>query len=348
MPKRGSKGMPPVLPGDALDPHGLAFALSSFLEWLQIKDYSESTVSKSRICAAAFLRWCADRGIFQTAEVTRPVLVRYQRYLYHYRTKEGEALSFRSQHFRMVRLRSFFKYLAKNGMILYNPASDLELPKLGHRLPRNVLSASEAEAVLVQADVTTSLGVRDRAILEVFYSTGMRRMELAGLKLFDLDAERGTVMVRQGKGKKDRMIPIGERALAWVEKYLSDVRPELVVEPDDGTLFLSTYGDPVCGSWLSMMVRRYVESSGVGKEGSCHLFRHTMATLMLEGGADIRFIQAMLGHADLATTEIYTRVSIRKLKEIHTATHPAKMERTAESRAALFEVLDAEAAEEGA
>jgi integrase/recombinase XerD len=163
--------------------------------------------------------------------------------------------------------------------------------------------------------------------------------------------------VRQGKGKKDRMVPIGERALAWVDKYLSEVRPSLMVEPDAGVLFLTLYGQALSVSWLTDRVREYVEHSGVGKKGSCHLFRHTMATLMLEGGANIRFIQEMLGHADPKTTQIYTLVSIKKLQAVHTATHPAaKLERAAtsepaqasqgETREALLSALAAEAAEE--
>jgi len=133
--------------------------------------------------------------------------------------------------------------------------------------------------------------------------------------------------VRQGKGKKDRMIPIGSRALAWIDKYVLEVRPTLARQPDDGTLFLSNQGDTFSPNRLSQMVREYVDGAQLGKSGACHLFRHTMATLMLENGADIRFIQAMLGHAELSTTQIYTQVSIRKLKEIHSLTHPARLDK---------------------
>lgn len=161
-------------------------------------------------------------------------------------------------------------------------------------------------------------------MLETLYSTGMRRLELIGLHCHDLDAERGTVMIRQGKGRKDRMIPIGERALAWIEKYRNDVRPELALGVDAGTLFLSNLGEAFTPNRLTQLVRDYVDAAKINKRGSCHLFRHTMATLMLENGADIRYIQAMLGHAKLDTTQIYTQVSIRALKAIHTATHPGK------------------------
>jgi len=322
--KRGT--LPKV--GDASDPHGMAAHFASFLEWIRVRGYSEQTAHNAAVAMGLFIRWCSERGVSRPSEVTKPLVIRYQRHLYHYRTKSGMPLSFKSQQARLTPIRAFFKYLSKNNLVLYNPAADLELPKIEKRLPRCVLSASEAESVINVPDVTTPLGVRDRAILETFYSTGMRRLELVGLKILDLDIERGTVMVRLGKGKKDRMIPIGERALLWIEKYLYDVRHQLVVEPDDGTLFLSSRGEPFSGMWMSSLVREYVTAANIGKKGSCHLFRHAMATLMLEGGADIRFIQAMLGHADLSTTQIYTQVSIRKLKEIHTATHPARMMRT--------------------
>jgi integrase/recombinase XerD len=182
-------------------------------------------------------------------------------------------------------------------------------------------------------------------------------MEVVGLKLTDLDAERGTLMVRQGKGKKDRMVPIGERAIAWLERYLADVRPSLVVPPDDGTIFLSNMGEALSPNRLTQMAREYVDAAEIGKRGACHLFRHTMATLMLENGADIRFIQEMLGHVELSTTQIYTQVSIRKLKEVHAATHPsARLDRPPRERAVgdgaeasaddLFAALAAESEEE--
>jgi len=144
---------------------------------------------------------------------------------------------------------------------------------------------------------------------------------------FDNDDAGNTAAAKLGKGKKDRMIPIGERALAWIDKYVTGVRPSLVREPDDGALFLTNLNEPFTPNRLTQMVREYVDAAQLGKRGACHLFRHTMATLMLENGADIRFIQQMLGHAELSTTQIYTQVSIRKLKEIHTLTHPAKLEK---------------------
>ncbi len=352
MPRKGQKKVRRPL-GDPRELDGMGRMAEEFFTWLLVRNYSERTISNRRHSLGYFIDWCAERGLSKPGEITKPILERYQRHLYHYRKKNGHPLSFRSQHSRLVPVRAYFKWLARQNFILYNPASELELPKLEHRLPKHVLTAGEAEQVLAQCDLEEPLGVRDRAILETFYSTGMRRMELIELTLYSLDVERGTVMVRQGKGKKDRMIPIGERALRWVRKYLDEVRPQLIVEPDGGVLFITSLGEAFCGSRMTQMVRNYVNAAEISKRGSCHLFRHTMATLMLEGGADIRFIQAMLGHVKLDTTQIYTQVSIRKLKEIHTATHPARSARTtqlsvedASSEDEPLGALEAEAAAE--
>lgn len=298
------------------------------LAWMREKNYSEQTIESRAAQLRYFVIWCDDRGLTAPREITKPILERYQHYLFLHRKANGEPLSTRTQHTRIGVIRALFKWLARNNYILYNPASDLDLPRLEKRLPKHVLTLSEVETVLKQPDVGTATGIRDRAMLETFYSTGMRRMELMNLKVFDIDADRGTVMIRQGKGRKDRMIPIGERALRWIEKYQVEVRAELSLGEDDGTLFLSHLGAAFTPSRLTHLAGSYVKKSGINKQGSCHLFRHTMATLMLENGADIRFIQAMLGHVSLDTTQIYTQVSIRMLKQIHTATHPAKAERT--------------------
>jgi integrase/recombinase XerD len=283
-------------------------------------------------------------------DITRPILQRFQRVLFYARKDDGSPLTLSTQHTRLVFIKQFFLWLTKNNYLLSNPASGMELPKVEKRLPKHILTGGEVEKVMAQADLSKPNGIRDRAILETFYSTGVRRRELARIKLVDLDIERGTVMVRQGKGRKDRMIPIGERATAWIEKYIMEVRPGYAVEPDDGTLFLSHWAGPLSVHNLSSLVARYVDAAQIGKKGGCHLFRHAMATLMLEGGADIRFIQAMLGHVKLTTTEIYTHVSIKKLKEIHTMTHPAarlgaprlEHESGDGERAALLAALEAE------
>ena len=322
MGKRGVH-VPQRIPGDPKDAYGFPALVEEFLIDLGARGYSPATIRARRQSLAALSAWLADRGVTKPVEVTRPMLVRYQRHLFHYRKPNGEPLSFRSQNAQLLPVRAFFKWAVKNDHVGSNPASDLELPKVEKRLPKAALTIEEAERVLAIPDLSTASGIRDRAMIETFYGTGIRRAELARLNWRDLDIDRRTLMVRQGKGRKDRMVPIGTRALAWIDRYLAEVRPQFATEPDDGTLYLTVDGNGFSLDRLTQLVREYVKASGVAKEGACHLFRHTLATLMLEGGADIRYIQAMLGHAELSTTQIYTQVSIRALQAVHAATFPA-------------------------
>jgi integrase/recombinase XerD len=213
--------------------------------------------------------------------------------------------------------------MTRQNRILHNPASEIDLPRVGRTLPKNILSVQEVELVMLQPNSADPLGLRDRAILEVIYATGLRRLEIVNLKLFDLQIDRGLVVVRQGKGKKDRYVPIGERAMAWLQKYIAEARPQLAIEPDDFTVFLTAEGEPFSRDHLTWTVRLHIVAAKIGKVGACHLLRHTMATHMHENGADIRHIQVILGHEDIKTTQIYTHVALRALQQVYAATHPA-------------------------
>jgi integrase/recombinase XerD len=303
-------------------PTPLAAALDAHLAALASRHYAVTTLTVRRVHLRQFCAWATARDLTTPDALTRPILTRYQRHLFHCRKRNGQPLSLASQHARLTHLRVWCQWLTKQHALPHNPAAELELPRLGSPLP-GVLSAAEAEQVLQQPALATPVGFRDRALLEVLYSTGLRRMELVRLAVSAVDRVRGLVTVRQGKGRKERVVPIGERALAWLDKYLWEVRPRWVGESDAGIVFLTTQGNPFCPNHLSALVRRYVAAARLGKRGACHLFRHTMATVMLEGGADIRFIQQMLGHAKLTTTQLYTHVSIPQLQAVHAATHPA-------------------------
>lgn len=327
------------------DRDSLPAMADKYLEWMAVNNYAPGTIRDRRVHLGYFFSWCEERGLTKPVEITRPIIERYQRYLFHYRKKrDGKPLPVGTQHARTVPIRTFFKWLTRNNHIPSNPASDIDLPRSEFRLPKQILTAAEAETIINVPDITEPLGLRDRAMLETFYSTGIRRAELVNLSIYDLDPDRGVLMIRQGKGHKDRMVPIGERAVSWIQKYLYEARPLLIVPPDDATLFLTGRGERFNQDSLSILTRGYVNRSGCGKKGACHLFRHTMATLMLENGADLRSIQEILGHANLATTQIYTHVSIQRLKDVHTLTHPAGMEPTTAEQVRLE--VEAELAEE--
>lgn len=314
--------------GNPQDPLALSIVADALLERLRIRNYSDNTIKSHRINLDCFLEWCHLRALGSAAEITPAILENFQRWLYHFRKPDGEPLGFVTQNGRLQTIRFLFQWLARSRLLPYNPASEIELPRVHKRLPKHVLTAEEADRIISQPDLESPLGLRDRAILEVLYSSGMRRSELVKLRLYDVDLDRGTLRIREGKGGKDRVLPLGERACYWTQKYILDVRPFFVVAPDDGVMFINAYGEMLHPNFLGARVRLYIEQANINKSGSCHLFRHAMATLMLENGADIRYIQQMLGHANLETTEIYTHVSIRKLKDIHSATHPsAKMKK---------------------
>lgn len=325
--KRNSPGTKGKGRGWDLPDNALSHALREFLDWCGVHGLSPRTVRQRSRATRRFILWCQERGLARPSEITLPILERYQRHLFHYRKGNGEPLTFGSQYAELAPLKAYFKWLTRSRFILYNPAAELELPKVTPRLSRYVLTVADIEAILNAADVTTLLGLRDRTMMELLYSSAVRRSELIHLSVFDVDTRRGTVFVRAGKGGKDRLVPLGERACAWVEKYLQEGRPQLTSGYDHHTLFLTVHGDPFDDYTIGETVKRHIAKAGVLVKGACHLFRHACATHMLENGADSRFIQAMLGHSSLSTTQIYTHVALAKLKEIHSATHPARMER---------------------
>ena len=296
--------------------------LARFSDWQLVHNYSPKTVETRERALRAFFTWAEMRSLTHPKDITRPILQRYQRHLYFYRKKDGNPLSFRTQASRLTPIRAFFKWLARENYILYNPAGELDMPRPEQRLPKAILSPEEVERVLLQADIETPAGLRDRAIMELLYATAMRRAEAAGLKLWDIDYGRRAITIREGKGGKDRIVPLSERLEAWLVKYRDEARPRFSVSTTEPTLFINRFGQPIEDKRLTKNIGKYVRAAGIKKQGACHLFRHTAATLMLENGADIRFIQALLGHASLETTQIYTQVSITKLAEIHNATHP--------------------------
>ena len=312
---------------EALAHNALTRYQAAFHEWEAVVAYSPRTIEAQRHAIGRFIAWCDERGLSKPQDITRPILERYQRHVYHHRKANGQPLTVSAQLGLILPLQAWFKWLTKHNHILYNPAADLDLPVRPKALPKGLLSIGQVEDVLNGCDATKPEGLRMRAMLEVLYSTGIRRFELAGVKLFDVDVERGALMVRQGKGAKDRLVPVGERACAWVDKYLREVRPDLATGADDYRLFLDDDGRGFTAERVGDLVRRQLTAAGIEHPGACHLFRVACATHMLENGADIRFIQSLLGHAKLDTTQIYTLVSLAKLKEVHNATHPARLHR---------------------
>jgi integrase/recombinase XerD len=319
--KRGGSPTQDLPPGP---PGSLAQLAESYLENLAVRNYSGHTVSARRDALKAFLHWAVERELLQPSAITKPILESYQRHLWHWRKPNGKPLGISTQRARLGILKDFFAQLTKQNHLPANPASELEMPRPEKRLPQESLSLKEIRQLLNIPDTGDPLGLRDRAILEIFYSTGIRRGELAKLEIHDLNRDRQTLQIRQGKGHKDRVVPVGNRALQWLERYLDETRPKLLLDPNEKALFLTSYGEAFNPDVISRMVSKFIKQAEIAKPGSCHILRHSCATHMLEGGADIRFIQQLLGHEKLETTAIYTHVSIEQLKAVHSKTHPAE------------------------
>jgi len=295
---------------------------AAFVEWTVAIGLSPLTASIRKSALENFIRWCHERQVCVPADITRDLLESYQAHLASYRKADGEPLEPSTQATRLNPLKAFCKWLVRKRHLTCDPSLELVLPKLPLRLPRRVPTVDEMKRVIAGASAASPQALRDRAIMETLYSTGLRRMELVRLRLHDVSLEGGAVVVRSGKGRRDRIVPLGSRAAATIERYLREVRPLLQSGLDRGELFLTDYGEPFRRNRLGDRMHRYAARAGL--PGACHIFRHACATHMLDNGADIRFIQAILGHADLSTTQIYTHVSIGKLREVHAATHPAR------------------------
>jgi len=300
----------------------LGFLLLDILEFLTYlkkeRNFSKWTLQSYRASLSCFLRWADENKIDEVQKITGKNLEAYRAYLKNYQKTNGDFLQTATINARLHNIRGFFRWLTKKGVILYNPASGLSLMKEVRKLVRHILSPQEMHQILAMVNTKISCGIRDRAILELFYSTGIRKRELMDLTLDSIDFTQRTLFVSKGKNQKDRVVPAGFRAIKWVRRYLADVRPRWQNRFSGDRLFLDQKGYPISEGNLSSAMRYHV--SKVGKRGACHIFRHSMATHMLENGADLRFIQTILGHETIETTKIYTHVSIGKLKEIHAAT----------------------------
>ncbi len=296
--------------------------LAQFLEASAVRGLTPATVETRRRGLRRFIVWCEERELAPAA-ITRPVLARYQRHLHHHRTRDDRPLALATQVQLLLPINALFRWLVREGRLDANPAADMDLPRVPQRLPRYWLTIGEIEQVLRHVAIYGDVGLRDRAIIETLYSTGVRRFELLAMTAGSVDEHGGIVFVREGKGRKDRVVPIGERALAWLVKYRDEVRPQWLAGVDDGRLWLRPDGYPITKNQLTERMKKLIREAGIDKPGACHIYRHSLATHMLEGGADVRFVQAILGHAHLSTTAIYTHVAIAQLKAVHAATHPA-------------------------
>lgn len=276
-------------------------------------------------------RCLREKRVADLRRVEERHLVAFARRLREAKTPRGITLSVFSQAAYLQRVKSFFAFLERRGLVLRNPAADLVLPSASP-LPRVTLTERQAARLMEAPRCDTNAGTRDRAILETLYGMGLRRGECARLDVADLDLAARTLLIRDGKGRKDRLVPVPGRAAAALGAYLRDVRPRLVVNPQEGALFLTAWwGKRLSEVSLSFLLRRHARSAGIGKVHP-HTLRHACATHLLKGGADVRHVQAILGHKKLETTALYTRVVIEDLRQVLAQAHPRETRQGKERR----------------
>ena len=292
------------------------------------KGRARGTIAYRRVYLGQLLAWLEERSIARARLVTPRVLAEYLVHLTaretDYNRAEPTKLSVKTLAAAASVLRSFFRWLAARRVVLFDPAEHLKLGDRTQPLPKAVLTEAEVR-MLLRAPRHDVLGLRDRAIFETLYSTGLRRAELCALDLYDIDTPNATVRVRRGKGGRDRVVPIGSWALIAIRQYLKESRPHLAVKPKEPALFIAAITHRRLGiKTLNLIVRKHAVAAGIEKRVTPHVLRHTCATHLLQGGADIRYVQAILGHASVATTQIYTRVAIEDLVAVHRQHHPRR------------------------
>ncbi|WOJ95221.1 site-specific tyrosine recombinase XerD [Congregibacter variabilis] len=288
--------------------------LETYLDaiWME-KGLSENTLAAYRRDLQAFARWGLTRDRSTTA-VTRGDIEAYLAYLLaHKRSPRSAARA-------LSCLRGYYRYLLRSGHLADDPTLGLDSPRLGRPLPKT-LSEADVDALLKAPKLDELIGFRDRCMLELLYACGLRVSELTGLTLSQLSLNQGVVRV-SGKGGKERLVPIGEEALHWLQRYLREVRPELLGQASSDVLFPSRRGQMMTRQTFWHRIKQHAMTAGIHKPISPHVLRHAFATHLVNHGADLRVVQLLLGHSDLSTTQIYTHVARQRLQTLHAKHHP--------------------------
>jgi integrase/recombinase XerD len=298
--------------------------INRYLKSMAVRGRAKLTIRSAKYGLRDFNRFLEAEKIFDIEELTGEIMTEYQQELAFRLTARGTPLSLRSQSQMLAVTKNFTQFLKEADYLIHDPGDKIKLPKKPRPLPKVILSMPELEQVMKGPDSQTNQGYRNLVILEVLYDTGIRRAEVANLQLRDLDLDGGYIHIRSGKGDKDRVVPLSGRVSNLVRSYIEAVRASFIHGNDQGYLILNRWGDRMDGSGIWAAVKRSAHLSGIKKNITTHTFRHTCATHMLKHGAPIRHVQELLGHESLESTQIYTRVTINDLKEIHARCHPGE------------------------
>ena len=285
-----------------------------FTEYLRKeKKSSENTVLSYGRDLRGFCRFMQESGVVDAAKVNRTNVMAYV-YELQKQHKAGATVSR-----NIASIRSFFQYLQRKGIVMENPAADLELPKVEKKVPE-ILSLDKVELLLEQPSGDEDKEVRDKAMLELLYATGIRVTELISLKVEDINLS--LEYIHCGSETKSRIIPIGVQAKLSLRRYMEKVREHMVSRPDETVLFVNCNGKPMTRQGFWKIIKSYAKKAGIEEEITPHMLRHSFAAHLIENGADLRSVQEMLGHSDISTTQIYTKLTNQKLKNVYAKAHP--------------------------
>jgi integrase/recombinase XerD len=292
--------------------------LNSFLNFLKLeKGLSDNTIVSYKLDLSRYFKYLDDCGISNLKEISDKHLSKFLSVL------KNVGLEASSINRNFSAIKGFHEFIIGEGYSDNDPTTNIDRPKLPKRLP-TVLSLEEIDAILAQPDLKTPFGLRDRAILELLYATGLRVSEAVNIKISTSNLLFESNLIRVfGKGSKERIIPIGNSAIHYITLYISEARVKLISKKKStDALFLNHHGRKVSRAFIWEMLKRYTKSANIEKNVHPHTIRHSFATHLLEGGADLRAVQEMLGHSDISTTQIYTHIDREYLKEVHKTFHP--------------------------
>ena len=306
------------VPSDHLD---IIITLDEFYEDCKANGMSFRTIQSYQSSLRAWQTFLNERGITSLTEITSEILLHFRHYLQgSYRSRKGKPLAISTMAQKLVALRTYLYFCVRTGKILLNVAHQLPYPKLPKSLPRGILSKQQMKRLLRLPDTKTLVGFRDRVILELFYSTGVRRNELVSIRLLDCQLSERRIFIREGKGGKQRWVPIGKKVCEILRSYVEHIRPALAAGQSHDYLLVGSKGGKLYATIVYTIVKGYLKQLGLHSD--CHGLRHTCATHLLKGKANIRVIQSLLGHSSLSSTQIYTHVDISDMAKAIEKAHP--------------------------
>jgi integrase/recombinase XerD len=291
--------------------------VAEFKHQLKVKGYAPATIDSYRKNLDQFAAWLSGHDIGDLRQVTRQIIIDYQSFVM------AQPLAAETRALKLRAVKRLFEYLEDSHQLLVNPTEGIVETCRQNKKIGPVLSVAEMQKLLEQPNLSWPGQIRDRAIMEVFYATGIRLNELLSLEVYHVDIKSRVLYIRRGKGNRQRVVPLGKQAARYLAEYLNKIRPIYARKnPKTRTLFLCQSGQPLTREALRSRLQEYRAKAGITKPVSPHVFRRSCATHLLQGGADIRYVQKLLGHKEIKTTQQYTRIKPTEVKKIHETTHP--------------------------